>query len=170
MQLLIDDECEEIKRDCLKILINILPDPEKANQHGLLDERFLYFLINYVLDKVSKYADDAAILLNNLTRCEGNCMVLLTYIESLKNVSLPNFVDAFCIRKYNQKGNHLSHVGSFLANMTLLEHSRKLFLDKERCVIQRLLPYTTHMDSSVRRAAATRIIKNLSFETGIFCT
>ena len=167
VRLLIDDECEEIKRDCLKILINILPDPEKANQHGLLDQGFLYFLINYVLDQESKYADDAAILLNNLTRCEGNCRILLTYIETWKNISLPDFVDAFCIREYNQKGNHLSHIGSFLANMTLLEHSRKLFLDKERCVLQRLLPYTTHMDSGVRRAAATRIIKNVSFETGI---
>ena len=167
IQLLIEDQSEEIKRDSLKILINVLPDPEKAKQLGLLDEDFLYFITKYVLNPESKYADDAAKLLNNLTRCEGNCKILLSYVESLKKVSLPDFVDAFCIKNYNKKGNQLSHLGSFLSNMTLLENGRKLFLDKERCVIQRLLPYTTYMDSKVRRAAATRIIKNISFETGI---
>ena len=166
VELSVDDVSEEVKRDCTKILINVLSDPEQAKKLGLLEKEFIYFLLKYVLNRESKYADDAAMLLNNLTRCEENCRMLLTCIESLNDISLPDFVDAFCIKEYNKKGNQLSHIGSFLANMTLVEHARKLFLDKERCVIQRLLPYTTHMESIVRRAAATRSIKNLSFETG----
>ena len=168
IHLLIEDTNEDVKSSCLRILINILPDPENAKQLGLLERDLLYFLIMYVLHQESKYADDAAMLLSNISRCEENCKVLMAYFESVKNVSLPNFVDAFCIIKFNKKGNQLSHVGSFLSNMTLLEQARKLFLDKERCVLQRLLPYTTHKDSKIRRAAAARIIKNVSFETGKF--
>ena len=166
IHLLIEDTNEEVKSSCLKILINILSDPENAKQLGLLDKDFLYFLFIYVLHQESRYADDAAMLLTNISRCEKNCKVLLTYFESVKNVSLPDFVDAFCIMKFNKKDNQLSHVGSFLSNMTLLEQARKLFLDKDRCVLQRLLPYTTHKESKIRRAAAARIIKNVSFETG----
>lgn len=167
IRLLVEDDNEDIKRECLKILINISPDPENTKQLGLLDEDFLFFLIKYVLNHDAKYADDGAKLLSNMTRCEGNCKTVLNYIESLKSVKLPDFVDAFCIRDYNKKGNQLSYLGSFLSNLTMLDNARRLFLDKERCVIQRLLPYTTHMDSKVRRAAAVRIIKNVSFETGM---
>ena len=167
VKLLIEDGSEEIKRDCLKILTNLVGDPARGDSVGLLDEDFLYFLMKYVLDKDSKYADDASRLMSNLTRCEKNCQKVLTYIEQLKSISLPDFVDAFCISGYNKRNNQLSHLGSFLSNMTLIEKARKLFLSKDRCVIQRLLPYTTHMESSIRRAAAIRIIKNTSFETGL---
>ena len=167
VKLLIEDTTEEIKRDCLRILTNLIADAQKARSIGLLDEDFLYFVIKYVLSKEAKYADDAAKLLSNLSRTAKNCQVFFDYIDKLKSVALADFVDAFCIKGYNKKNNQLSHLGSFLSNMTLIENARKLFLDQHRCVIQRLLPYTSHMESKIRRAAVVRIIKNLSFETGM---
>ncbi len=162
VKLSIEDN-EIIRRECFKIMINVLVDHEKS--YEFIDDKFITFLIKYILSKDSQFADDAAKVLTNLTRNENACNKVISCIHIMKDASIVQFFDAFCTPKYNSY-TELPHIGSFLSNLTTIQQARKVFLDKQHGIIKRLLPYTVHMDSYTRRAAAVRIIKNISFETG----
>lgn len=165
VKLAVEDSNEKTLHACLKIFVNVLAEESDASAcDSFLDSSFLSFLIRYVLSREAMHADVASKLLSNLTRSESNCSKVFDAIGNQEGVSFSDFVDAFCVKDYN-KYAELSHLGSFLSNMTLLEGARRMLLDKERCSLQRILPCTVQLENKTRRAAAARILRNISFET-----
>ncbi|KAF6036878.1 HGH1 [Bugula neritina] len=57
----------------------------------------------------------------------------------------------------------LHFLAPFLANLSQVTSARKYFMDKQRCVIQRLLPFMKHK-SDVRRQGVSMILKNCCFD------
>eukprot|EP00794_Sanderia_malayensis_P014063 gene14063-15529_t len=113
----------------------------------------------------SQFANDAAKILCNLTRNDKGCCKVLSCVEELNNdVTFVNFFDAFCNPKHNSY-TELPHIGLFLSNLTTTRKARNVFFDKESGIIPRLLPYTQHRESNIRRSAAVRMLRNISFET-----
>ena len=167
--LFMEDSCPQIVKGSLTGLVNLSSDLSRADQHKLVDSELLLFLLKCVVCKCSKYADNAAMLLSNWTRSESNAKTVLDCIKKEREVSLPSLIDAFCIEKYNDSAS-LHHIGSFLSNITQLKEARTYILDREQCVIQRILPYTSYMESGIRRAGAVRILRNCSFESGTYIT
>ena len=45
---------------------------------------------------------------------------------------------------YNSKGAGLHYLGPFLSNLSQLSDVRQKILDRERCVVERLLPFTDY--------------------------
>lgn len=153
------------RTDSLCILMNTTATKEATGSKQnalsiLLHDDMLTFLFGQVLDRESLMADASSALLNNMSRTEDNCRMILDNIRMSESVTFPKLVESFTIEKFNEKVGALHHVGSFLANMTILRVPRTFILDKDRCVIQRILPYLTYKESAGRRQSAIRIVRN----------
>ena len=57
-------------------------------------------------------------------------------------------------------------LATFISNLTQLQESRDFILDKDRCVIQRLLPFTMYSASLTKRGGIVGALRNCCFETG----
>ncbi|XP_066935237.1 protein HGH1 homolog [Clytia hemisphaerica] len=163
--LVICDRIHEIQEGGLKILVNLttLPTP-KAILTELTQKEFIDALLTLALDKTFPCANYVAMLLSNLTKEEKDAKSIFTSMNQNNNLKIDVFLDAFCDLKYNEKCE-LHHIGNLLANLTSLKEVRLMLLDKEKDVIQRLLPFTQYSESNVRRYSVAAIIKNCLFET-----
>ena len=76
----------------------------------------------------------------------GNTMIGIIYREVMTTkpaVNFENLINAFCeIPSYNTAGNNLHYLGPLLSNLTQIQEARGYILDKDHCVLQRLLPFT----------------------------
>ena len=131
----------------------------------LTGNEFIDTVLNLTLDKTFRFANYAAMFLCNITKDNHESEAVFKVMNKNNNFNIHSFLDAFCDVKYNEHCE-LHHIGSLLANLTLLKDARLLLLDREKDCIQRLLPFTQYADSNVRRYSVAAIIKNCLFETG----
>ena len=163
-----NDHHDKTRLECLKILVNLTSSTtDKILESKLLDNNFVCFLLRVLTNEHIDCCDMVAMLLTNLTQMKENSEIVYKCIENDDIVTFEKIVNAFCIENYNRQCN-LHHIGSFLANLTLLQEVRLLLLNKEKSMLQRLFPFTQYEKSDVRRLAIARMIKNCLFETGIF--
>ena len=125
--------------------------------------------LQYVVDPGSEHADVVASLLSNVTRSH-RCAVTVSDVVSPcsdtdTSVSLDKVIQAFCNLEYNPKAN-LHFVATVLMNLTQVPTVRHKLMDKNRLVLQKLLPFTEFSDSKIRRAGIVGVLKNCCFETG----
>ena len=120
-----------------------------------------------IVDKNCIFADNAAMLLSNLTRSEQGCELCLKSIEKSQQYSLKNIFDVLCNEKYNEHVE-LHHVAIFLSNLSRLKVVRMLVLDKAVGLMQKLLPYVSFQKSVMRRKGIVGIIRNCCFEYGMY--
>ncbi|XP_033099511.1 protein HGH1 homolog [Anneissia japonica] len=123
-------------------------------------------LLEYIVDEESNNADTVCMLVANLTRNSFCCRKFIELIDSDQcSVKLAKIVEVFCQRNYNKKGNNLDHLGLFLSNITQVREGRKFILDRNMCVVQRLVPYTEYEASEMRRGGVVGALRNCCFET-----
>ena len=120
-----------------------------------------------IVDKNCVFADNAAMLLSNLTRSEQGCELCLKSTEKSQQYSLKNIFDVLCNEKYNEHVE-LHHVAIFLSNLSRLKVVRMLVLDKAVGLMQKLLPYVSFQKSVMRRKGIVGIIRNCCFEYGMY--
>ena len=168
MQLVLEDRSRDIKESGLKILVNLTTmSLSKPILTELTKKENIDALLTMTLDKTFVAANYSAMLLSNLTKESDHCQLAFTLMNQNNNFSMKAMLDAFCDLKYNENCV-LHHIGSLVANLTLLKEARLMLLDKEGDIIQRLLPFTQFEQSTVRRHAVAAIIKNCLFETGLY--
>ena len=165
---LTQDEQSAIAKDAYLAMVNLATEAAIARQLLALkrEPNLGVELLSYVLKTTSEHADIACALLNNLSRledCAGKFVELM--VSKQTEIGFDKVVQAFSQAKYNPR-NQLHYLGPFLANLTQIQDARKYVLDRERCVIQRLLPYTEYRDSLTRRGGVISILHNCCFETG----
>ena len=162
------DEQAVITRDAYLALTNLSGDEVLASKLFLKSQpNFVSDLLKYVLDKDSPHADEASTILANMSRSEVCSKKILRIIQAeQEEIGFDKIIKVFCLEGYNAK-NKLNHLGSFLCNLTQVVEARQYILDRQRCVIQRLLPYTMYQDSMVRRRGISGTLRNCCFETGI---
>lgn len=164
-----EDSSPDIASYAFKALINLTADAGISKQ--IVDlavfPRFGQFLIGYVLNRDSLRADNVCQLLSNLTR-ETECAhaVLMLIIEHTDEMGMEKMVHALCMVNYNKCKQQLHYLATLLCNLTQIATARKFILDKSKCVVQRLLPFTTYKQSLIRRGGVVGILHNCCFETG----
>ncbi|KAM9306040.1 protein HGH1 homolog [Gastrophryne carolinensis] len=154
---LTSDPAPAVLRDAHHILVNLTSDP--AAHRPLLDvPDLLPTLIGRLLDPRNDFADSVCSALCNLSRQEGACRAVLA---TMATDGLTRLLDALCGPKYNPTAS-LDYLGPLLCNLTQLPQGRDFILDRNRCVIQRLLPLAAR-GSVVRRGGIVGTLRNCCF-------
>lgn len=155
-----------LSRDAHLALLNTSADAELAGVLIKLD--VVPLVLKLVVDPGWKEADKLCMLLSNLTRSEDGAVAVLRALTSDEvDVSLYQLVDIFGRIKYNKNAN-FHYLATVFSNITLLSTVRKLFLDQQKCIIPRLLPFTKSEVPVVRRGGVVGLLRNLCFEVGQF--
>ena len=165
-----DQSQPSLQKDALLTLVNISSESSLAWKLLNLTSRpkFVFNLLKYTLAEESVHAEIASSLLNNLSRPEKCAKVIVEVIRDHDSeVGFHRIVAVFGKDTHN-KYSKLHTLAMFLANLTQLPDTRNFLLDRERCVIQRILPFTMYPDSRTRRGAVASILRNCCFDTGWF--
>ena len=156
------DKADVIATDSCLALINLSADaatvPVLLNIQVIV--KHLYKLIQ---DKDSKQADKATQILSNLTRDMASCNKVLTQLKE-SNIGVDNLVSILCQEKYNSQGQEMNFLGPVLSNLSQLPEVRGHILDRNKCVIQRLVAFTEYPSSVVKRGGVVGTIRNCCFD------
>ncbi|XP_063041797.1 protein HGH1 homolog [Engraulis encrasicolus] len=156
------DKSVAIVKDCYHALVNLSAD-ETLHQALVKDADILPTLLRNLLDPEYMFSDRICTILSNLSRHERTCKDLFEVLQAQEGVGLAKIVEIFCTEGYN-KAAPLHYLGLLLSNLTQLPETRQFILDKERCVVQRLLPYTQYEESVLRRGGVVGTLRNCCFD------
>lgn len=157
---LTSDPSVAIVKDCYHIFINLSAD-ETLHKVLVTDVQVLPALLKNLMDPDYLFSDQICTILSNLTRHEKTCKTVFKVLQ--EDVGLAQLVEIFCTEGYNKKAK-LHYLGPLLSNLTQLPDARNYMLDKDRCVVQRLLPYTQYQASAVRRGGVIGTLRNCCFD------
>ncbi|KAM6972863.1 protein HGH1 homolog [Aplochiton taeniatus] len=160
---LTSDPSVAIAKDCFHALINLSAD-ETLHRPLVEDGRVLPMLFRNLLDPGFVFSDRICTVLTNLSRHDKTCRAVFKVLQE-EDVGLAKLVEVFCTEGYNKMAA-LHYMGPLLSNLTQLPEARQFILDKDRCVVQRLLPYTQYEASSVRRGGVIGTLRNCCFDHG----
>lgn len=159
------DSNTQISKLALTAVLNLtaeLPIAEIILEHFNLED-----FVVYTLDPKNEDADKSAAILTNLSRTEQGAKKLLRDISSSQKCSLYQIVDVFCKMDHNPKAN-LHYLAPMMSNLTQLKEVRDVVTDRERCIVQKMLPFTTYAGSITRRGGVVATLKNCCFDIGEF--
>ena len=162
MQCLLDlttDKDGIISRDSYLAILN-LSSSEAASQK-LIKLGVIKTLSDLLMNGHSQiHLNTICMILSNLTRSEIGAQEFFKCTAA----NFPVLVDIF--DKRDETGV-FDYLATILSNITQLEEARLLILDKELCILPRLLPYTVYKNSLVRRGGIAGALRNLCFEVGM---
>lgn len=149
-----------IVKDVYFTLINL--SAEEALHQVLVSELdCLPLLCNNLLDPSFPFSDQICTILSNLSRSDCTCPAVYKVLQD--KVGLSKLVEIFCCENFNPKAN-LHFIGPLLSNLSQLQEAREEILDHNRCVVQRLLPFTQFEGSVVRRGGVIGTLRNCCFD------
>ncbi|XP_056293283.1 protein HGH1 homolog isoform X3 [Pseudoliparis swirei] len=157
---LTSDPSIAIVKDCYHVLINLSAD-ETLHQVLVSDVKVLPVLSKRLLDPEYPFSDQICTILSNLSRLVKTCKTVFKVLQ--EEVGVAQLVDIFCTEGYNKKAT-LHYLSPLLSNLTQLPEARSYMMDKERCVIQRLFPFTQYRASAVRRGGVVGTLRNCCFD------
>jgi len=162
---LLDDQTHGVAKEAALSLVNISSDPSYAKD--LLQSNQMTNLVKVLYDKIhdenSKIADAATMILSNLTRDIVSCSTVLERLEE-HNIEIERIVFILCQEGYNKHGANLRYLAPVLSNLSQLPEVRRKILDKEQCIIQRLLTFTEYSESNVKKGGVIGTLRNCCFE------
>jgi hypothetical protein len=162
---LLNDKDPMIAQDAALALINISSDPSVAK--SMLQSNQMTGLVKTLYEKIKdeecKIADAATMIFSNLTRDLVSCSSVW---DSLKEhgIHMERIVFLLCQEDYNKHGANLRYLATVLSNLSQLSPVRKNILDKEQCIIQRLLPFTEYTGNIVKKGGVIGTLRNCCFE------
>lgn len=158
---LTEDELDAIANDSYLALVNIAANSRLARELVLL--HVTPKLLTLLLDP--KCTDHVSMILSNLTRSNEGSKAMLDVLQSdSSDVRLHQLVGLFCTNRTTK----FHYMATVFSNISQLLSGRRLFLNPEQCVLQRLLPFMSYRDSVVRRGGIVGLVRNLCFETGVW--
>uniref|UniRef100_A0A8D8XWV9 Protein HGH1 homolog n=1 Tax=Cacopsylla melanoneura TaxID=428564 RepID=A0A8D8XWV9_9HEMI len=162
---LLTDLFDEVVTIALNILLNL--SAEKGSAKNILcnsSPSIISVLFNHIVNSESPLADNCCKILNNLTSSQ---FLAAQTLESIQNecLNLDQLVSCFVIQNYNKQKCNLNYLAKVFGNLTQISDFRQYVLDKDKCTIQRLIPFTEYAESSVRREGIAALIKNCCFDT-----
>ncbi|XP_061463184.1 protein HGH1 homolog [Rhineura floridana] len=150
-----------VAKDAYHTLINLATEPVA---HETL-KKGIPVMLKRLLDPGFPLADQVCALLSNLSREEASSGDLLAALQQDDVGGLVAVVEAFCTEGFNAKAS-LHYLGPLLSNLSQLSEARNILLDRSRCVVQRLLPFTQYAGSAVRRGGVVGTLRNCCFDYG----
>lgn len=166
---LLSDTNEIISKDAHLALVNLSADQSSAGSVVSHTPQ----LLGYLQDPKWIHADKLCTILSNLSRSEKGAEELfkvLTQSEASKSpgsgMTLYQLVDIFDQWKSYNKHANFHYLASVFLNLSQVKQARQLFLDKSKCILPKLLPYTHFAESHIRRGGIAGLLRNLCFEVG----
>ncbi|KOC65244.1 FAM203 family protein [Habropoda laboriosa] len=170
---LTQDSSVAISNDAAMALINITADEAGSNAFLLISEaqpnngkynyNLIHVCIRFIMDKESVLADPCCMILSNITRPLHLVDRVVILIEK-SGYTWDSIVAAFTAKQYNNTGAKLHYLGPVFSNLSQSPHVRRYLMDRDRSVIQRLLPFTEYTDSLIRRGGIVGTLKNCCFD------
>ncbi|XP_033329262.1 protein HGH1 homolog [Megalopta genalis] len=172
---LMQDSSTAVSKDAALAIINITAEEAGTSAFLVISEtlkqshdlKYNYNLIHvclrFIMDKESILADPSCMILSNMTRPLHLVDRVITLIEN-SGYSWDTVVAAFTAKQYNNTGAKLHYLGPVFSNLSQSSRVRRYLMDKDRSVIQRLLPFTEYADSIVRRGGIVGTLKNCCFD------
>lgn len=157
---LTSDPSIAIVKDCYYIFVNLSAD-ETLHQVLVADVKILPVFLKNLEDPEYPFSDQICTILSNLSRHNKTCKTVFKVLQ--EGVGLAQLVEIFCTEDFNKKAK-LHYLGPLLSNLTQLPEARNYIMDKDRCVIQRLLPFTQFQASVVRRGGVIGTLRNCCFD------
>jgi len=156
---LTEDDLEVIANDSYLSLVNIAADFTLARE--LISMHVIPKLLGIIVDV--KCGDHVVMMISNLTRLsDGSKAVMNMLQDENSKVQLYQLVGIFC----TNKAPKFHYLATVFSNISQLPIGRKLFLDRQQSLLQRLLPFIHYQDSLIRRGGIVGLVRNLCFETG----
>ncbi|KAL6267624.1 hypothetical protein P5V15_000699 [Pogonomyrmex californicus] len=169
----LQDSRASISSCAAQTLINITGDESGASAMLIISEsdvatqepslNLIKVCLRAIMDKSSTLADLCCMILSNMTRPFHLVDRIITLIE--QNYSWDEIVAAFTTKQYNTTGDKLHYLGPVFSNLSQSPHVRRYLMDRDRCIIQRLLPFTEYSESIIRRGGIVGTLKNCTFDT-----
>ncbi len=168
----IEDSNDVISKRAHLILVNL--SCSESFEGDLI--KYLPPICHHLQDPNWLHADKLCSVLANLSRTESGAKKVIKAIQggdlhrdtssSLSIPTLYQLVDIFDRRESFNSHANFHHLGSLFLNLSQLDEARKVFLDRSKCLLPRLLPYTQFQESHLRRGGIVGLCKNLCFEVG----
>lgn len=145
-------------------LINISASEEGSRKLlKITPNNIVDLLLKSIANPESENADQCCMILSNLTLTSENADKVIDFIEK-SGCNFDDLIAIFTKNGYNKKGGNLHYLGPVFSNLSQNSRVRKYILDKDKCVIQRLLPFTGFAESVVRRKGVVATLKNCCFD------
>ncbi len=175
---LFTDQNKIISKEAHLAVVNLSAEPEM----GIYLSKFIPHFLHHLQNPEWINADKLCTILSNLSRYEDSqgLKVLFQALTDKKDgdskcreggdvaITLYRLVDIFDRWKVYNKNADFHYLASVFLNLSQLIEARLLFLDRSKCILPRLLPYTHFADSRIRRGGIVGLLKNLCFEVGKF--
>lgn len=173
------DHNDVIAKDAYLALLNLSAVESIADV--MIDLEFISKCLEKLVDPECVHADKVCMILSNLTRYERGSTSFIKTIslpvsqasiassashETTTTPSLYQIVDIFHRKDFNKNAN-FHYLATLFSNITQNSLARQLFLDRSKCIIPKLLPYTQFAGSSVRRGGVVGLLRNVCFEVGM---
>ena len=159
---LTEDDLEAVENDSYLSLVNIAADTTLARE--LISLHVIPKLLGVILNL--KCGNHVVMVISNLTQSsEGSKTVLDVLQDENSTINLHQLINVFC----TNRAAKFHYMATVFSNISQLLSGRKLFLDRQQCLLQRLLPFIHYQDSLIRRGGIVGLVRNLCFETGIPC-
>ena len=166
---LLSSKQNPISKDSSLTLINLTAKqelvPYALDLYCDFDKPLSVELWKKVEDKESPVADQACMILSNLTHESKNCSRVYNELTG-ENVSLDKIITVFCNESYNNKGANLHYLSPFISNLSQVADARKQLVDKDNpVIISKLLAFVEYKASHVRRGGVIGTLRNCCFDT-----
>jgi len=164
---ILDDDQAAIAKDAFLAIVNLSAESDIACRIIKLStaEKLLDRLLTAALYDGRVEPNIACMALSNLSRLESSASVIAEYIvkEHEPHVGVKCIVDVLC--RSDLEGR--DYLAPFLSNLTQVSSIRKILLDHDRVVFQRILPLINYTKSVTRRGGIVATVRNCCFETGM---
>nr|XP_031831920.1 protein HGH1 homolog [Nomia melanderi] len=172
---LTQDSSTSISKNAALALINITADEAGTNAFLVISEmtkqnpgvkynyNLIHVCIRFIMDKESILSDPCCMILSNMTRPLHLVDRVITLIEE-SGYTWDSIVAAFTAMQYNNAGAKLHYLGPVFSNISQSSRVRRYLMDRDRSVIQRLLPFTEYADSIIRRGGIVGTLRNCCFD------
>ena len=166
---LLSSKQNPISKDSSLTLINLTANqelvPYTLDLYCDFDKPLSVELWKKVEDKESPVADQACMILSNLTHESKNCSRVYNELTG-ENISLDKIITVFCNESYNNKGANLHYLSPFISNLSQVADARKQLVDKDNpVIISKLLAFVEYKASHVRRGGVIGTLRNCCFDT-----
>ena len=166
---LLKDSNDIISKDAHLAIVNL------SAGHNVTDslKDHIPQLLCYLQDPKWKHADKLCTVLSNFSRTGKGADYLFKILlksgagkQPDSRQTLYQLVDIFDQWKSYNKHANFNYLASVFLNLSQAQEARQLFLDKSKCILPKLLPYTDFAESHIRRGGIAGLVRNLCFEVG----
>ncbi|CRK97286.1 CLUMA_CG010681, isoform A [Clunio marinus] len=171
---LIKDPNYVVSKDACFTLINISADSEsvcdallKSSSTNYDESGLVQILLRNILDPESKVTDPVLSIFSNITRSEMLATKITQHILEIDENILDRLVAAFTKINYNRHKQTLNYLAAIFSNLSQASMFRNLIAKSESRLLQRLLPFTNHETSLIRRGGIVGLVKNICFDSSL---